>query len=137
MVGGEVCTGTVWCNDYTNKTLISNDGGNSFEELAPIPTLLKGHCAVFLDNNTLMVTGGYKFPLSVDTTYFLDLGSNLWSTGPSLATNRAYHTCNIITNCDDKKQVVVVGGVSTGTSFSYTESVEIYDIDSGTWTAGK
>ena len=78
MVGGEVCTGTIWCNEYSNKTLITNDGGESFEELAPFPALLKGHCAVFLDSNTLMVIGGYKLSpgTTFDNTYFLDLGGN-------------------------------------------------------------
>ena len=104
MVGGEVCNGAVWCNDYSNKTLITKDGGNSFEELAQIPTEIKGHCVVFLDNNTLMVIGGYYFPNAVRETYFLDIPSNVWTTGPPLLTTRAYHTCNVITDCEDKRQ---------------------------------
>ena len=135
MVGGELCTGRIWCNDYTNRTLISNDGGTSFMELAPIPALLKGHCAVFLDNTTLLVTGGYKFPISYSDTYLLDIRTNSWQSGPSLTTKRSYHTCNIISNCEGKRQVVVVGGVSRGVT-GYTKSVEIYDVDSGTWSAG-
>ena len=136
MVGGEICTDTIWCNDYSNKTLITHDGGNSFEELAPLPTLLKGHCAVFIDNNTLMVIGGYKFPASYDKTYFLDLASNVWTDGPPLTTNRAYHTCNIVTDCRGNKQVVVVGGYATGVAIPIIQTVEIYDIDSQTWSAG-
>ena len=135
IVGGELCKGTIWCQNYTDNTLISNDGGRSFRELAPMPASLKGHCAVFLDNNTLMVIGGYRFPLSYADTYMLDISTNSWSSGPSLTTVRSYHTCNLVTNCAGKRQVVVVGGVSTGVT-DYTNSVEIYDVDSETWSAG-
>ena len=135
MVGGELCTDKIWCNNYTNKTLISNDGGTSFKELSPFPALLKNHCAVFLDNETLMVIGGYKFPISYPNTYLLDINTNSWRSGPSLTTRRSYHTCNIVTNCEGKQQVVVVGGVSRGVT-GYLKSVEIYDVDSGTWSAG-
>lgn len=137
MVGGEVCTGTIWCNEYSNKTLITNDGGESFEELAPFPALLKGHCAVFLDSNTLMVIGGYKPFDTVDNTYFLDQASNVWTAGPPLTYARAYHTCNIITDCDGKRQVVVVAGYSTGVAIPLIQTVEIYDVDSQTWSLGK
>ena len=137
MVGGEVCNGAVWCNDYSNKTLITKDGGNSFQELAQIPTEIKGHCVVFLDNNTLMVIGGYNFPNAVSETYFLDIPSNVWTAGPPLITTRAYHTCNVITDCEDKRQVVVVGGTTTGAPIAILNSVEIYDVDSKTWSEGE
>ena len=136
MVGGELCTDTIWCNNYSNKTLISYNDGASFEELPPIPALLKAHCAVFLDNTTLMVIGGYKFPRSYSDTYFFDLDSNSWSSGPSLTEERSYHTCNLITDCEGSQHVVVVGGTGTGFG-TYKKSVEIYDVDTGTWNTGK
>ena len=136
MVGGELCTGTLWCHNYTNKTLISYNDGASFEELAPIPALLKGHCAVLLDNTTLMIIGGYKFPTSLAATYFLDLDANSWSSGPSMTDERSYHTCNLITDCEGSQHIVVVGGTGTGIG-TYMKSVEIYDVDSGTWSSGK
>ena len=63
MVGGEICKGSVLCNNYTDQTIITNDGGNTFRNLSTFPALLKGACAVFTDETTLMVIGGYKFPL--------------------------------------------------------------------------
>ena len=136
MVGGELCIDTIWCNKYSNKTLISYNDGASFMELAPIPALLKGHCAVLLNNTTLMVIGGYKFPISLSATYFFDLDTNTWSSGPSLMDERSYHTCNLITDCEGSQHVVVVGG--TGTGFGdYRKSVEIYDVSVGTWSTGK
>ena len=141
MVGGELCTDIIWCNIYTNKTLLSTDGGTTFEELAPYPALSRGPCGVFIDNTTFMVIGGYKFPTSYYTeTYMLDINSghlneSTWSSGPPLTVGRAYHTCNVVKNCDGKQQVVVVGGYSGSTS-DYTNSVEIYDVESGAWSVG-
>ena len=143
MVGGEICTGQVWCNNYTNQTIITNDGGNTFRNLSTFPALLKGHCAVFINETTLMVMGGYKFPSSVDDTYFLDLASDVWTAGPSLltgdGTGRAYHSCNLVTNCNNKKEVVVVGGWRTATSsepISIIQTVDIFDVESETWSSG-
>ena len=52
---------------------------------------------------------------------------------------RGGHSCKLITDCDGKKQVVVVGGADPGTgALQYgMNSTEIYDVDSGTWSAGK
>lgn len=141
MVGGELCADIIWCNNFTNKTLLSKDGGTTFEELAPLPALLRGHCAVFIDNTTLMVIGGYKFPtsyyaetyqLSINNSY---LNESVWSSGTPLTVPRAYHTCNVVTDCEGNRQVVVVGGYSGSTS-DYTNSVEIYDVESGAWSLG-
>ena len=140
MVGGELCTNSIWCENYTNRTLISDNSGTSFVEHAPIPTLLKGHCAVFLNDSTLMVIGGYKYPLSYATAYFFDLDGDSWRSGPSMTVHRSYHTCNLITDCDGNQQVVVVAGVGNGggiSTTSYEKSVEIYDVASGSWSSGK
>ena len=52
---------------------------------------------------------------------------------------RGAHSCKLITDCDGKKQVVVVGGADPGAgALQYgMNSTEIYDVDSGTWSAGK
>ena len=49
------------------------------------------------------------------------------------------HTCTLVTDCDGNKQVVVVGGADSGTSgLMYgMNSTEIYDVNSGTWSAGE
>ena len=31
MVGGELCTDQIWCENFTNKTLQSNNGGETFQ----------------------------------------------------------------------------------------------------------
>ena len=59
--------------------------------------------------------------------------------GPSAAVARAYHTCNIVTDCYGDQQVVVVGGVTgvTATGVAYTNVVEIYDVRTNTWGTGE
>ena len=136
MVGGELCTNEIWCNDYTNRTILSQNG-TVFEDLAPFPELLKGHCAVFLDKFSLMVIAGYDFPKNYhDGTFILNINNNVWRSGPPLNHPRAYHTCNVVTDCDGKQQVVVVGGLTPGPSTNPTNSVEIYDVESGAWSLG-
>ena len=149
---------------------------HKIQELAPIPTLSKGHCAVFIDNATLMVIGGNvgiaqysnaTFILNINAT---QLNESYWSSGPDITIARkdsivylilnfiqfcqdwtqigvkftkldlwtpyrAYHTCNVITNSTREQQVVVVGGVNSGTS-AYTNTVEIYNVQSGMWSNG-
>ena len=140
MVGGELCTNTLWCENYNDRTIISNNSGMTFVEKAPMPLLRKGHCAVFLNNSTVMVIGGYYYPLSYKHTYFYDLDTDTWTKGPDMTVHRSYHTCNVITDCDGNQKVVVVAGVGNGggiSTTSYETSVEIYDVTSGSWSAGK
>ena len=48
------------------------------------------------------------------------------------------HTCTLVTDCDGNKQVVVVGGADAHSGFMYgMNSTEIYDVNSGTWSAGE
>ena len=136
MVGGELCTDEIWCNDYTNKTLLTSDG-TSFEDMAPFPDMLKGHCAVFIDKFRLMVIGGYEFPKDYhDGTYILDISNNKWRSAPPITYPRAYHTCNVVTDCEGKQQIVVVGGLTVGSVTNPTKSVEIFDVESGVWSLG-
>ena len=94
MVGGELCTNQIWCDNYTNKTLLSSDGGAIFMELASFPAMSKGHCAVFLDNSTLMVIGGHEgFGQFANTTYMLNinasrLNESFWNPGPPISVER-------------------------------------------------
>ena len=131
----------IWCNNYSNKTLISKDGGTHYEELAQFPALGRGSCGLFIDNTTFMVIGGYKFPTNYYAATYVfsinkdNINESTWSSGPSLTTGRAFHTCNVVTDCQGKQHVVVVGGYAGSTS-DYTNSVEIYDIESEVWSEG-
>jgi len=135
VVAGELCgTGGLWCNIATKKTLLSSDGGLTFAELAEFPEMVMGTCGLFLNDTTFMVIGGREFGAMrstgvFDETWFYDVPSNTWSSGPVMPIGRSYHSCILITDCDGNNQVVVVGG-------SYLNRTDIYDVNSGNWTTG-
>ena len=61
----------------------------TFQELAPFPAMSKGHCAVFLDKMTLMVIGGHEGGTKyTNTTFMLNINTNVWSPGPPMSMNR-------------------------------------------------
>ena len=72
-------------------------------------------------------------------TWFYDIDADKWSSGPPMATARMWHSCKLITDCEDNKQVVVVGGSDSADNpyKNLLNSTEIYDVNSGTWSAGK
>merc|ERR1739844_686240 len=51
----------------------------------------------------------------------------------NMSLERYWHSCTLVTDCNDNKQVVVVGG-SNGNGGE--TSTEIYDVNSGTWSEG-
>ena len=55
-------------------------------------------------------------------TAFLNLTSNVWTTGPSLTTARYYHTCSLVTLASGEKEIVVVGG------FNNNQGPYLYDV---------
>ena len=84
MVAGEFCaSGAPWCNVGTKKTLLSNDGGLSFSELADFPTGLEQTCGVFLNDTSFMVIGGRHIDNSEshNDTWLYDVTSDTWSSG--------------------------------------------------------
>ena len=84
MVAGEFCAhGYIWCNVGTKKTLLSNDGGLSFSELADFPTEVEQTCGVFLNDTSFMVIGGRHIDNSdsYNNTWLYDVTSDTWSSG--------------------------------------------------------
>ena len=59
MVGGELCgSGSAGCGTGTQKTLLSSDGGETFEEKTDIPEEVEAACGVFLNDTAFMLMGG-------------------------------------------------------------------------------
>ena len=76
-------------------------------------------------------------------TAFLNLTSNVWTTGPSLSTARYYHTCSLVTLDSGEKEIVVVGGYNPDQILQSTDnctnlrSVEIINLDTNVVRAGE
>ena len=114
MVAGEFCQdGPLWCNIATKKTLLSSDGGLTFDDtLAEFPIELEATCGVFLDDATFMVIGGRWGTGSgastvtehFNNTWLYDVGADTWGEGPKMSTTRSAHSCSLVTDCDGNKQ---------------------------------
>ena len=66
-------------------------------------------------------------------TAFLNLTTNVWTTGPSLSTARYYHTCSLVTLDSGEKEIVVVGGENKQLPNCTTlSSVEIINLQTNT-----
>ena len=150
IVGGMICQGDgdiLLCAmnsaPVNNKTWLTTDEGEAFEELAEFPGAALFQCAVFIDDDTLMVTGGFGLeglPLNPaeilhDTTWFLNVADNEWSAGPAMSTARSNHACSLLEDAQGNKQVVITGGFG-GWSGEHVNATEIYDVTSGVWSSG-
>ena len=60
-------------------------------------------------------------------TAFLNLTSNVWTTGPSLTTARYYHTCSLVTLASGEKEIVVVGGYNDNQGPYLNEVSKIFE----------
>ncbi|MEI7645115.1 MAG: kelch repeat-containing protein [Chloroflexales bacterium] len=88
------------------------------------------HTATLLDNNKVLVIGGYVYPSGryLASAEVYDPASGTWNTTSSMAIARSYHTATLLNN----SKVLIVGG---GEEMSmYPTSTELYDPATGTWS---
>jgi N-acetylneuraminic acid mutarotase len=89
-----------------------------------------GHTATLLPGGKVLVAGGVVRPVTASAELY-DPGSGTWTATGSMARPRVGHTATLL---PDGRVLVVVGngGIS---GFEPLTSAELYDPDSGTWTA--
>ena len=141
------------CGDVDAVT-ISRDYGLTWKNLAPLPVKDYNGILRFSDDKTV-----FYFPRSsgmVDKPfYILDLENNVWNEGPRLKYPRRDHFVGIVTRASGEKEVVFAGGViypskspnglpadtescrQTCSGWTFTKSVEIYNIANKTMREGK
>ena len=68
-----------------------------------------------------------------NATWIYDVAGDSWSPGPEMAMPRSKHVCKLVTDCDGDDKVMVVGGEGDTGGIN---STEIYDVKSGSWSAG-
>ncbi len=114
------------CNLYLSST-------NSITTTSNLTTNRKNHTATLLSNGNVLVTGGID--QSISTTQLLNSceiynkNTNTWSTVSSMNFTRFDHKAILLPN----NKVLVVGGFDGNT---YTNTTEIYDPISNTWSFG-
>lgn len=84
------------------------------------------HSAVVLDDNSVLVTGG--FGVDPKSAEIYTPSTNTWSSATAMATARSLHTSTKLLN----GKVLVVGGYDGTKSLN---TIEIYTPSSNTWTA--
>ena len=98
------------------------------------------------DNNTVFFVGGADGPsassnkTSYCTTYFLDLTTKAWTSGPNMTHCRYYHTCNLVKNpSSGNREIVVVGGLDEQRQdhCRFIQEVEVFDLDTQQWRNGR
>ena len=65
---------------------------------------------------------------SRDTVYKYRPGSKIWEEMPPMNTGRENFACGVVTNDDGKEFLFAVGGSG--------QSTELFDFESGQWSAG-
>lgn len=99
-----------------------------------LPEPLDGHCFFKLNDSAAILVGGFNANGYSKKVYYLDLTTFLWTSGPNLAVARRYHACSAFTDESTGNQFLAVIG---GRDENYLDSVEILDVQSQLWAAGK
>ncbi len=116
---------------------VYNPAAGTWSATGSLATARSGHTATILSDGRVLVAGGTGpggTPLASAEVYDPPTGN--WSPTGSLSTARSFHTATAlgdeISGTSDRR-VLVAGG--TGPSGTILASTEIYDPQTGTWTA--
>merc|ERR1711915_1019794 len=132
--GEEIITGGYDGDRALKTTEIRREDGSwhYFDVDLPEPTW--GHCMVAINEDQLLLVGGWNYHEYMNTGYLLDktnIGEG-WQQKASLKTKRHSHSCSLVYDSDQNPFVVVAGGVNGG----YLDSSELFDIRYETWSEG-
>jgi N-acetylneuraminic acid mutarotase len=91
-----------------------------------------GHTATLLRNGKVLVVGGRASKGITNTAELYDPVTGTWTLTGSLNLSRVLFTATLLQN----GKVLVTGGSTSNapSNFGVTDSAEVYDPDSGTWT---
>ena len=82
----------------------------------------------------MLVAGGHKSGVgAIDKTFLYHVTDDAWSEGPAMSDIRWGHTCQLITDANGDKKVLAVAGK---TDAGWSDSVDIFDVNSRTWSIG-
>ena len=120
-------------SQYLSTAEIYDPTLDSWSSAGNMSTARFSHTATLLDDGRVMVAGGFLSAPGVSTylssVEFYDRTSNTWSSGPPLATARAFHTASRLPS----GRILVAGGAST--SGTAIQSSELFDGGANAWLA--
>jgi hypothetical protein len=93
------------------------------------------HTSTLLPNGKVLAAGGQTKSGLTNSAELYDPATEIWTATSAMNANRAYHTANLLPN----GKVLIAGGMvpvllMDGPSSIVTNSAELYDPASGTWT---
>ena len=89
------------------------------------------HTANLLQNGKVLVTGGWDGAAALKSTEIYDPDTGIWNSTGDLNVARCDHTATLL---EDGK-VLAVAGTQDGDLYSTLASAELYDPETGTWSA--
>jgi Galactose oxidase, central domain/Kelch motif len=95
-----------------------------------------GHAATALKDGRVLITGGFVSMDSTTSIVFYDPKTKSWQVpGAMMATGRRYHTSTLLKN----GKVLLTGGMKgySSSTWSYLDSIEIYDPNNGKMIVSK
>ena len=76
--------GLVISGGLSSSGVVHTIDGVKFEDLKPLPIILRGHCMVALGDRSLFITGGLTNDTDVQSTKSYVYESNEWKSKPGL-----------------------------------------------------
>jgi N-acetylneuraminic acid mutarotase len=90
------------------------------------------HTATLLPNGKVLITGGLKDGTSISAAELYDPATGSWTSAGSFSISpRVTHTATLLSN----GKVLVSGGWDSNGGAGYLQSAELYDYQTGTWSA--
>ena len=96
-----------------------------------LPLAMNGHCAVKLNENTIMF-------MYMKKSFFFEVSTQTWTNGPDMKHDRVYSGCGMMQMDTGSSMVVVTGGIMNEThSLAATEILKLGDANGLKWSPGK
>ncbi len=120
-------------NTYLQSAEIYNPATNTWALAEPMSTQRFGHTTTLLPNGKVLVAGGIGSGDPLASAEIYDHVSGSWISAANMKENRLYHTATL--RSDGK--VLVTGGISKqAQGYTITNTTEIYDPTTNTWSVG-
>ena len=94
-----------------------------------LPLFLSGHCSLLFNNSNMFISGGFRQPDHLRSSYFFNFQKNIWSSLHLMKHERYGHACGRILSKSNELNVIVIGGL-------HQNSMEIYLPHYAIWIDG-